>query len=127
MDAEAAEDQAEVVVGIAVLVETAEHEEPAAGRDLLPHPRQVVRHRGEREFFSRYRRIISVAVAQASHRGIDLLERPRRQPDDPVVGLDEVLAKPDGPSTRTIRWLEWHRHLLQSSSVPVPTRCSFCC
>src|SRR5215472_18817989 len=40
MGAEPAEDEAEFVVAIAVPVETAEHEEPAAGRDLPPHPRQ---------------------------------------------------------------------------------------
>jgi hypothetical protein len=50
MGAESAEDEAKFIVGIAVLVETAEHEEPAAGRDLLPHPRQVFGHRGQREF-----------------------------------------------------------------------------
>src|SRR5436190_1915213 len=38
MGAESAEDEAEFIVRIAVPVETAEHEEPAAGRDLLPHP-----------------------------------------------------------------------------------------
>src|SRR5712691_2538259 len=121
MSAESAEDEAEFVVGIAVPVETAEHEEPAAGRDLVAHPRQVVGHRGEREFFPRHRRVISVAAAQAAHRGVDLLECRRRQPDDPVVGPHEVLAKPHRPSTRTIRRLERHEHLLPSCS------CSSCC
>src|SRR5262249_20928106 len=127
MGAESAEDEAELVVGIAVPVETAEHEEPAAGRDLLPHPRQVVGHRGEREFFTPHRGVIRVAAPQAAHRGVDLLERRRRQADDPVVGLYEVLAKPNRPSTRTIRRLECHWHLLHhvgaacaaSSSPPV--------
>src|SRR5258707_14679936 len=114
MGAESAEDEAEFIVRIAVPVETAEHEEPAAGRDLLPHPRQVVGHRGEREFVPRHRRVISVAAPEAAHRGVDLLECRRRQPDDPVVGLNEVLAKPDGPSARTKRRLECHWHLLQS-------------
>src|SRR5215470_2044318 len=44
MGAESAEDEAEFVVRIAVLVETAEHKEPPARCDLLPHPRQVVGH-----------------------------------------------------------------------------------
>src|SRR3979490_328080 len=114
MGAESAEDEAELIVRIAVPVQTAEHEEPAAGRDLLPHPRQVGGHRGEREFVPRHRRVISVAGPEAAHRGVDLLECRRRQPDDPVFGLDEVLAKPDGPSTGTIRRLECHWHLLQS-------------
>src|SRR6516164_2038986 len=114
MGAESAEDEAEFVVAIAVPVETAEHEEPAAGRDLPPHPRQVVGHRGEREFLPRHRRVIRVAAPQAAHRGVDLLERRRRQPHDPVVGLDEVLAQPDGPSARTIGRLECHAHLLPS-------------
>src|SRR5262249_39344102 len=100
MGAESAEDEAELVVGITVPVETAEHEEPAAGRVPPPHPRQVVGHRGEREFFPRHRRVISVAAPQAAYRGVDLLKCRRRQPDDPVVGLDEVLAQPDGPSAR---------------------------
>src|SRR5262245_42366554 len=121
MGAESAEDEAELVVAIAVPVETAEHEEPAAGRDLPPHPRQVVGHRGEREFLSPHRRLIRVAAPQAAHRGVDLLECRRRQPDDLVVGLYEVLAKPDGPSTRTIRRLECHWHLLPSC------RRSLCC
>src|SRR5262245_28198988 len=114
MGAESAEDEAELVVAIAVPVETAEHEEPAAGRDLGPHPRQVVGHRGEREFFTPHRGVIRVAAPQAAHRGVDLLECRRRQPDDPVVGLYEVPAKPNRPSTRTIRRLECHRHLLHS-------------
>src|SRR5204863_7663399 len=101
MGAESAEDQAEFVVGIAVPVETTEHEEPAAGRDLVPHPRQVVGHRGEREFDPPNWHVISITAAEAAHAGVDLLECRRRQPDDPVAGLDEVLAKPDGPSTRT--------------------------
>ena len=62
MGAEPAEDEAEFIVGIAVPVETAEHEEPTAGRDLLPHPRQVFGHRGQREFVSRHRRVIRVAA-----------------------------------------------------------------
>src|SRR5271166_3244878 len=114
MGAESAEYEAEFIARIAVPVQTAEHEEPAAGGDLLPHPRQVVGHRGEREFVPRHRRLISVATPQAADRGVDLLECRRRQPDDPVVGLDEVLAKPNGPSTRTTRRLECHWHLLQS-------------
>src|SRR5260221_17056 len=69
MSAESAEDKAEFVVGIAVPVETAEHEEPAAGRDLVAHPRQLVGHRGEREFFPRHRRVIRLAQAQAGPRG----------------------------------------------------------
>src|SRR6266404_1497150 len=121
MGAESAEDEAELIVGIAVPVETAEHEEPAAGCDLLPHPRQVVGHRDEREFFTRHRRVISVAAPQPAHRGVDLLERRRQQPHDPVVGLHEALAKPDGPSTRTIWRLECHRRLPQSC------RRSLCC
>src|SRR5262245_37840541 len=108
MGAEPAEDEAEFVVRIAVSVETAEHEEPAAGRDLVAHPRQVVGHGGEREFFPCHRRVISVAAAQSAHRGVDLLECRRRQPDDPVVGPHEILAKPHRPSTRTIRRLECH-------------------
>src|SRR3984893_12890496 len=121
MGAESAEDEAELIVRIAVPVETAEHEEPAAGRDLPPHPRQLVGHRGEREFVPRHRRVIGVAAPEAAHRGVDLRECRRQQPDDPVVGLDEVLAKPDGSSTRTIRRLECHWHLLQSC------RRSLCC
>jgi len=35
MGAESAEDEAKFIVGIAVLVETAEHEEPTACRDLI--------------------------------------------------------------------------------------------
>src|SRR5258705_13958253 len=101
MGTESAEDEAEFIVGIAVLVETAEYEEPAAGRDFLPHPRQVVGHRSEREFVRRHRRVMSVAAPEAAHRGVDILECRRRQPDDPVVRLDKILAKPDGPSTRT--------------------------
>src|SRR5260221_489567 len=69
MSAESAEDKAEFVVGIAVPVETAEHEEPAAGRDLVAHPRQLVGHGGEREFFPRHRRVIRLAQAQAGPRG----------------------------------------------------------
>src|SRR5262249_46885846 len=46
MGAEPAEDEAELVAGITVPVETAKHKDPAAGRDLPPHPRQVVGHRG---------------------------------------------------------------------------------
>src|SRR5215471_2011575 len=114
MGAETAEDEAELVVGVAVPVETAEHEEAAAGRDLLAHPLKLVGHRGEREFFPRHRRVIRVAAPQAAHRGVDLLECRRRQPDDPVVGLHEILAQPDGPSARTIRRLECHEHLLPS-------------
>src|SRR5262249_43375798 len=121
MGAESAEDEAELVVAIAVPVETAEHEEPAAGRDLPPHTRQVVGHRGEREFVPPHRRVTRVAAPQAAHRGVDLLECRRRQPHDPVVGLDEVLAKPDGPSARTIRRLECHQHLLHAC------RRSLCC
>src|SRR5262249_55989483 len=41
--------------------------------------------------------------------------------DDPVVGLDEVLAKPHRPSTRTIRRLGSHEDLLPSC------RRSLCC
>src|SRR5262245_2191962 len=114
MGAESAEDEPEFVVAIAVPIETAEHEEPAAGRDLPPHPRQLVGHRGEREFFPRHRRVVSVAAPQAVDRGGDLLECRRRQPDDPVVGPHEILAKPHRPSTRTIRRLECHWHLLYS-------------
>src|SRR5947199_6006452 len=102
MGAESAEYEAELTVRIAVPVETAEHEEPAAGRDLLPHPRQVTGHRGEREFVPPHRHLVSVAAPEAAHRGVDLREGRRRQPHDPVVGLDEVLANPDGPSARTI-------------------------
>src|SRR5262249_41654067 len=114
MGAESAEDEAELVVAIAVPVETAEHEEPAAGRDLLAHPRPVVGPRGEREFFTPHRGVIRVAVPQAAHGGVDLLECRRRQADDPVVGLYQVLAEPDRPSARTIRRLECHWRLLPS-------------
>src|SRR5215470_12824867 len=117
MRAESAEDEAELVVGVAVPVETAEDEESAAGRDLLAHPLKLVGHRGEREFFPRHRRVVRVAAAQAAHRGVDLLECRRRQPDDPVLALHEVLAQPDGPSARTIRRLECHWRLLQSSGA----------
>src|SRR5262249_11128380 len=121
MGAETAEDEAELVVAIAVPVEAAEHEESAAGRDLVAHPLKLVGHGGEREYFPRHRRVIGVAAPQAAHRGVDLLECRRRQPDDPVVALHEVLAQPDGPSARTIRRLECHWHLLPSC------RRSLCC
>src|SRR5215469_2160901 len=68
MGAETAEDEAELVVAIAAPVETAEHEESAAGRDLLAHPLKLVGHRDEREFFPRHRRVIGVAAAQAAPR-----------------------------------------------------------
>src|SRR5262249_56876529 len=96
-------------------------EKSAAGRDLVAHPRQLVGHRSEREFFPRHRRVIRVAAPQAAHRGVDLLECRRRQPHDPVVGLYEVLAQPDGPSARTIRRLGCHEHPPHSC----PPR--FCC
>src|SRR5215831_7941418 len=114
MGAESAEDEAEFIVGVAAPIETAKHEEAAAGRDLAAHPCQLVGHRDEREFFPPHRRVIRVAAAQAAHRGVDLLECRRRQADDPVVGLDEVLAQPDRPSARTIRRLECHEPLLPS-------------
>src|SRR5262249_57710992 len=96
-------------------------EKSAAGRDLVAHPRQLVGHRSEREFFPRHRRVIRVAAPQAAHRGVDLLECRRRQPHDPVVGLYEVLAQPDGPSARTIRPVRSHEH------PPPPCRRGLCC
>src|SRR5262249_41638251 len=108
MGAEAAEDHAEFVVAVAVLLQPADHEEAAPGGDLFTQAGNIISDAGKREFVPLNRLAVGIAALELSYAGIDLLDRARRQRVDPILGPGQILAEPDGSSIRAVRHLKGH-------------------
>src|SRR4051812_11101854 len=85
MGAEAAKDQAEIVVRIELLVEAANDEEAAPDSDFFLQSREVGGDAGEREFVAFDRLCVGLAPLETANVGVDLVDRRRGKLENPIL------------------------------------------